>query len=113
MNLKQSSRLFFAIVAVAASLSIGGCNTSQPNSEIPNPETSTPQTPTTPSPWQKIELRRTIEAHTSPIRTLAISPDNLTLASGSFGGKLKLWKLQNGKLLHTKDMKTEVRSIVF
>ena len=84
MNLKQSFRLVSAMMAVALALSLGGCNSSEPTLEVPTPETSKPQKPTTPSPWQKLQLRRTIEAHTTPIRSLAISPDRLTRSQWQF-----------------------------
>ncbi|WP_343232424.1 DnaJ domain-containing protein [Trichormus sp. NMC-1] len=39
--------------------------------------------------------------HLATVNTLAITPDNQTLISGSSDNKIKLWKLQTGELRHT------------
>jgi WD40 repeat protein/transcriptional regulator with XRE-family HTH domain len=41
-------------------------------------------------------LHRVWQAHTDMVRTLAFSPDECTLASGSFDGSLKLWDVERG-----------------
>lgn len=43
----------------------------------------------------------TLTGHTSWVRSLAISPDGQTLASGSDDGTIKLWSLSTGQLLYT------------
>ncbi len=44
---------------------------------------------------------RTIKGHSDWVRSLAISPDGETLASGSFDGTIKLWRLSSGELIDT------------
>ena len=39
----------------------------------------------------------TIEAHKDWIVSVAFSPDGETIASGSWDGTIKLWKISNGK----------------
>ncbi|HEY9599792.1 MAG TPA: serine/threonine-protein kinase, partial [Cyanophyceae cyanobacterium] len=54
-----------------------------------------------PSPWQRVEVRRTLSKHTDVIKSIAISPDGQILASGSYDRTIKLWSLRTGELLHT------------
>jgi serine/threonine protein kinase len=53
------------------------------------------------SPWQKVEVRRTLCDHSDLVRTVAISPDGQLLASGSYDRTIKLWSLRTGEVLHT------------
>src|SRR5260370_7781169 len=38
------------------------------------------------------------QAHTAAVQALAFSPDEHTLATGSWDGTIKLWNLENGTL---------------
>lgn len=44
-------------------------------------------------------LRQKLHGHTETIRSISISPDGLTLASGSEDQTVRLWDLNSGKLL--------------
>ena len=107
------------ILAIAIILPLGGCNTSQTVSEDSSSETATVQEPETSedsaslSPWQKPQLLHSLKSDATPMRSIAVSPDNQTLGSSSFGGKIKLWNIQSGQLLLTIDLGTEVTSISF
>ena len=46
-------------------------------------------------------LLRTIEAHNDSLYAIAISPDGLRLATGSYDQKIKLWNPADGELVHT------------
>ncbi|BAZ00951.1 protein kinase [Tolypothrix tenuis PCC 7101] len=46
-------------------------------------------------------LTKTLEGHSSLIRSVAISPDGKTLASGSDDKTIKLWNLKTGKQIRT------------
>ena len=53
-------------------------------------------------------------AHDSSVLTVAFSPDNKTLASGSQNGDIKLWSLPDGKLMHKfSDHSAAVYSVHF
>ncbi|AGA27023.1 c-type cytochrome domain-containing protein [Singulisphaera acidiphila] len=47
--------------------------------------------------FQGNQPRLTLEGHTDWIHALAISPDGLTIASGSWDGDVRLWRLADGK----------------
>ena len=49
----------------------------------------------------KLTLLRTLTGHTDPVWSVAISPDGLTLVSGSFDHTIKVWNLPTGKELRT------------
>jgi COMPASS component SWD3 len=51
--------------------------------------------------WQEGELQFTLVGHEDEISAIAISPDGHTLATGSHDKTIKLWNLDNGKLLCT------------
>jgi len=57
-----------------------------PNLSLPNP---------------KISLVNTLLGHTSSVRSLAISPDNTTIVSGSYDNTIKVWDLATGQLKAT------------
>ncbi|PAX57149.1 serine/threonine-protein kinase [Brunnivagina elsteri] len=46
-------------------------------------------------------LKRTLTGHSSPVNSLAISPDGNTLASGSSDKTIKLWNLATGEEIRT------------
>jgi len=46
-------------------------------------------------------LLRTLSGHSSRVRSVAISPDGQTLASGSWDQTIKIWNLRTGKLLRS------------
>lgn len=48
-----------------------------------------------------MQPRHTLHAHTQAIRTLAISPDGITLASGGNDAYIRLWDIRTGELIHT------------
>jgi uncharacterized caspase-like protein len=50
--------------------------------------------------WQNAQVQ-TLSGHAGAVWTVALSPDEQTLASGGEDNKVKLWNLSNGKLLHT------------
>ncbi|BBM83687.1 DUF4062 domain-containing protein [Candidatus Uabimicrobium amorphum] len=54
-------------------------------------------------------LRRILRGHQDPIRTMALSPNTMYLASGDQKGKICIWELATGKLLqgieaHARDI---------
>src|SRR5689334_9801259 len=53
------------------------------------------------------------QAHADNVYTLAFSPDERTLATGSWDGTIKLWDLQDGNLLWTGQHTNAVRSVAF
>ncbi|XP_028298817.1 probable E3 ubiquitin-protein ligase HERC1 isoform X3 [Gouania willdenowi] len=42
-----------------------------------------------------------LKGHITPVRTLAFSPDGLSLASGGVGGLMNIWSLRDGSVLQT------------
>lgn len=59
-----------------------------------------------------VELEQRIAAHSGPVYALAISPDGLTLVSGSQDNTIKIWAIETGDLLHTlTDHRGPVRSL--
>jgi len=53
-------------------------------------------------------------SHTSSVFSIAFSPDNKMLASGSQNGDIKLWSLPEGNLKHEfKDHSSAVYSVHF
>jgi WD40 repeat protein/DNA-binding transcriptional regulator YiaG len=53
------------------------------------------------------------QAHSSTVATLAFSPDEGTLATGSFDGSVKLWDLERGALLWTSWRTNNIQRLVF
>ncbi|MGB7439821.1 MAG: serine/threonine-protein kinase [Coleofasciculaceae cyanobacterium] len=53
--------------------------------------------------WQKARFYRTLSGHLDIVKSIAVSPDGQIIASGSYDKTIKLWKLNNGELLHTID----------
>ncbi|MDX2100680.1 MAG: WD40 repeat domain-containing protein [Leptolyngbyaceae cyanobacterium bins.59] len=53
--------------------------------------------------WQQAELLHTLYGHGAAIRSLALSGDQRTLASGGDDGTIKLWSVRSGKTLWTID----------
>ncbi|WP_353928902.1 WD40 repeat domain-containing protein [Okeanomitos corallinicola TIOX110] len=67
-----------------------------------------------PSTTQVSKAILTLSGHTAPLRTIVISPDGQTLASGGDDKTIKLWHLQTGQLLRTLTGHTEnLTSLVF
>ena len=61
--------------------------------------------------WQ---CARTIAGHSDRIKTVAISPDGKTLATGSFDKTVKLWNLDTGELIDTiAGHSNTIRSVAF
>ena len=56
---------------------------------------------------------RTLDGHTSFVRSVAFSPDSHILASGSQDKTIKLWDVPSGRELHTLDSPGDVKSVVF
>jgi WD40 repeat protein len=53
------------------------------------------------------------QAHSSTVAALAFSPDEGTLATGSFDGSVKLWDLERGTLLWTSWQTNNIQRLVF
>ncbi|MGI2909552.1 protein kinase domain-containing protein, partial [Tolypothrix sp. VBCCA 56010] len=59
----------------------------------------TPESPTLkPQNWRLIH---TLKGHSNSVQSVAISPDNMTLAGGSFDNTIKLWNLTTGHEIRT------------
>ncbi len=70
--------------------------------QFPTPITSTiVQNPPPISKTQSWKCAHTLTGHSHLVRSVAISPDGLTLASGSWDNTIKLWHLRSGKLICT------------
>ncbi|MEP0772025.1 serine/threonine-protein kinase [Trichocoleus sp. ST-U1] len=70
-----------------------------PTPPPPKPQATTPAPPPLkPQNWRCI---RTFIGHSSWVRSIAISPNGQTLASGSNDKTIKLWQVDSGKLIHT------------
>ncbi|MBD2125718.1 serine/threonine protein kinase [Microcoleus sp. ZQ-A2] len=66
------------------------------------PQTPTPRvTPASNSPLQNWRCVYTLQGHTQPVRSLAITPDGEILISGSDDNTIKLWQLATGEELGT------------
>ncbi|MCT7956745.1 protein kinase domain-containing protein [Laspinema palackyanum] len=48
-----------------------------------------------------IKLSNTLTGHSQDVRSVAVSPDGLAIASGSFDGTIKIWNLETGALIRT------------
>jgi WD40 repeat protein len=77
---------------------------------VPVPQAVSPTPPTKSIPVKRQNVSsplpawnplHTLTGHSDWVRSLAISPDGQTLASGSFDKTIKLWQLSSGKLNHT------------
>jgi WD40 repeat protein len=53
------------------------------------------------------------QAHTAAVQALAFSPDEQTLATGSWDGTIKLWNLENGSLLWAGQHTGSIHRLVF
>src|SRR6266699_1168479 len=53
------------------------------------------------------------QAHTAAVQALAFSPDEQTLATGSWDGTIKLWNLENGVLLWLGQHTGSIHRLVF
>ncbi len=58
-------------------------------------------------------LNLTWQAHTAAVQALAFSPDEQTLATGSWDGTIKLWNLENGALLWMGQHSGSIHRLVF
>ena len=58
-------------------------------------------------------LNLTWQAHTAAVQALAFSPDEQTLATGSWDGTIKLWNLENGALLWLGQHAGSIHRLVF
>jgi WD40 repeat protein/transcriptional regulator with XRE-family HTH domain len=66
--------------------------------------------------WEKEAgqtLHRIWQAHTDIVPTIAFSPDERTLASGSYDGSIKLWEVASGALLWTGWHTYSIYSVAF
>jgi WD40 repeat protein len=68
----------------------------------PAPQLSnSPQPSFTPANISEITLVNTLQGHSGPVSSLAISPDGKTLVSGSWDKTIKLWNLATGEQIRT------------
>src|SRR5947209_2664909 len=56
---------------------------------------------------QEPHLWATLEGHTTWVTSVAFSPDNRMVASGSIDGRIKLWEVSTGKLRATLNRNTD------
>lgn len=61
---------------------------------------------------KKIGLAATLAGHSLDVRSLAITPDSRTLASGSLDGTIKIWNLQTGQIIRTLTAHSEAQELV-
>lgn len=93
---------------------LAAINSSSPSLILPTPPSAStlppkrkrffaiaPRTQLLRDPWEKAELRRTLDGHVDIVKAIAISPDGQILASGSYDKTIKLWSLRTGELIHT------------
>lgn len=69
-----------------------------------NPQTVLPkrkQVSSSTHQTQNSRCVRTLTGHSNWVKSIAISPDGQTLASGSLDGTVKIWNVDNGQLLDT------------
>ncbi len=60
----------------------------------------------------KSTLIRTLEGHSSSVRSVAITPDSTKIVSGSYDNTIKVWDLASGRLLNTLEgHSSSVRSV--
>ncbi|MEM1367517.1 MAG: WD40 repeat domain-containing protein [Cyanobacteria bacterium P01_H01_bin.15] len=105
-----SLSLLLATALMLVNCQLPGSDTSDSASISPP---TTAEKPDAASPWQTVKLVRTMAAHRSTVRSLAISPDSQTLATGSLGRRLKVWALASGEELREIPMQQSVESLVF
>ena len=59
-----------------------------------------------------IKLSNTLTGHSQDVRSVAVSPDGLAIASGSFDGTIKIWNLETGTLIRTLTGHSDAGEIV-
>ncbi|CAD5952018.1 serine/threonine-protein kinase [Planktothrix agardhii] len=81
----------------------------------PAPKSSTPRpTPSPQLPWQNPTLVATLTGHLNTVNSVAFSPDGRTLASGSYGHRIKLWDVQSqGEIATLTGHSSSVESVAF
>jgi WD40 repeat protein/tRNA A-37 threonylcarbamoyl transferase component Bud32 len=81
----------------------------------PAPKSSTPRpTPSPQLPWQNPTLVATLTGHPNTVNSVAFSPDSRTLASGSYGHRIKLWDVQSqGEIATLTGHSSSVESVAF
>ncbi|MDZ4159674.1 MAG: protein kinase [Anaerolineaceae bacterium] len=67
-------------------------------SSTPYPQ---PRNAIQPEDADRVVQLRTLKGHTSGVRSVAFSPDGATLASGSWDGTIRLWRVTDGSQLRT------------
>ncbi|WP_445637595.1 WD40 repeat domain-containing protein [Nostoc sp. DSM 114161] len=66
------------------------------------------------NPWLFVDCRFTLEEHSDKVNSVAVSSDNLTIASGSNDKNIKIWSLQTGEVQRTITSHTnKVNAVVF
>src|SRR5438874_8072273 len=64
--------------------------------------------------WEVGKGLRTLTGHKETVKSLAFGSDGKTLASGTWGGEIRLWDLPSGKLQQAlKAHVREVNSVAF
>jgi WD40 repeat protein/tRNA A-37 threonylcarbamoyl transferase component Bud32 len=71
------------------------------SSTLPAPQSTPRPTPSPQVSWQNATLVATLTGHSSGVYSVALSPDDRTLASGSADKKIKLWDVRKQREIAT------------
>ena len=88
MNFKPVLHQTRTFLAIAILLFLGGCNVFQTTPETPNPTTKAVDVSADLSNWQKLQSLHNLDVDSTPIVSIAFSPDNTLVATSSFSGQV-------------------------